>query len=123
MAIKSKCAFKFQDAALYELFAGVLFCARRRRLVRRQAVLQDHRSGEVPGQARYRLTWYFHDLALLSCTFDTEIHDTASHHSWVAGVTLNRSLYETVLRELLLERAEHTVELYEGSGAAWRKVR
>ena len=40
-----------------------------------------------------------------------------------AGVTLNRSLYETVLRELLLERAEHTVELYEGSGAAWRKVR
>ena len=40
-----------------------------------------------------------------------------------AGVTLNRSLYETVLRELLLERAEHTVELYEGSGAAWRKAR
>ena len=40
-----------------------------------------------------------------------------------AGVTLNRSLYETVLREVLLERAEHTVELYEGSGAAWRKVR
>lgn len=43
------------------------------------------------------------------------------HHA--AGVTLNRSLYETVLRELLLERAEHTVELYEGSGAAWRRVR
>lgn len=40
-----------------------------------------------------------------------------------AGVTLNRSLYETVLRELLLDRAEHTVELYEGSGSAWRKVR
>ncbi|KAL0034692.1 hypothetical protein WJX77_003027 [Trebouxia sp. C0004] len=43
--------------------------------------------------------------------------------SGLPGVTLNRSLYETVLRELLLERAEHTVELYEGSGAAWRKVR
>ncbi len=42
---------------------------------------------------------------------------------FMAGVTLNRSLYETVLRELLLERAEHTVELYEGSGSAWRKVR
>ncbi|KAL3140673.1 hypothetical protein ABBQ32_005238 [Trebouxia sp. C0010 RCD-2024] len=41
----------------------------------------------------------------------------------LAGVTLNRSLYETVLRELLLDRAEHTVELYEGSGSAWRKVR
>ena len=43
------------------------------------------------------------------------------HHD--AGVTLNRSLYETVLRELLLERAEHIIELYEGSGAAWRRVR
>lgn len=46
-----------------------------------------------------------------------------SKHNATAGVTLNRSLYETVLRELLLERAEHTVELYEGSGSAWRKVR
>lgn len=44
-------------------------------------------------------------------------------HIAVTGVTLNRSLYETVLRELLLERAEHTIELYEGSGAAWRKTR
>lgn len=43
--------------------------------------------------------------------------------SGLPGVTLNRSLYETVLRELLLERAEQTVELYEGSGSAWRKVR
>lgn len=40
-----------------------------------------------------------------------------------AGVTFNRNMYETILRELLVERAEHTVELYEGSGAAWRKVR
>jgi DNA mismatch repair protein MSH2 len=35
-------------------------------------------------------------------------------------VSLNRALFETVLRELLLERAEHTVEVYEGSGATWR---
>lgn len=47
--------------------------------------------------------------------------EASMHHP--AGVTLNRSLYETILRELLLERAEHTIELYEGSGAAWRKVR
>ncbi len=52
VAMRSKCAFKLQDAALYEVFAGVLFRARRRRLVRRQAVLQDHRSGEVLGEAR-----------------------------------------------------------------------
>ena len=34
-------------------------------------------------------------------------------------MALNRSLYERVLRDLLVERAEHTVELYEGAGAAW----
>ena len=39
------------------------------------------------------------------------------------GVTLNRSLYETVLRALLLEGGEHTVEMYEGSGAHWRKCK
>lgn len=42
---------------------------------------------------------------------------------WPAGVTLNRSLYETVLRSLLLESAEHSVELYEGSGCSWRKAK
>ena len=41
----------------------------------------------------------------------------------MAGVTLNRSLYERVLRDLLVERAEHTVELYEGSGASWTLAR
>eukprot|EP00798_Chlamydomonas_sp_ICE-L_P022048 gene22048-29112_t len=39
------------------------------------------------------------------------------------GVTLNRNLLESVLRELLLEGAGHTVELYEGSGSSWRVVR
>jgi len=34
-------------------------------------------------------------------------------------VTLNRSLYERVLRDLLVERADHTVELYGGTGASW----
>jgi hypothetical protein len=36
-----------------------------------------------------------------------------------AGVTLSRNLYEAVLRSLLLERAEHSVELYEGAAASW----
>ncbi|KAK9813003.1 hypothetical protein WJX72_007194 [[Myrmecia] bisecta] len=39
------------------------------------------------------------------------------------GVTLNRNLYETVLREFLVERAEHTVQLFEGHGASWKKTR
>ena len=39
------------------------------------------------------------------------------------GVTLSRGLFENVLRELLVERAEHTVQLFEGSGVQWRKAR
>lgn len=38
-------------------------------------------------------------------------------------VNLNRSLYETVLRELLVEGANCEVEVYEGTGATWRMAR
>ena len=40
-----------------------------------------------------------------------------------AGITLNNNLFETVLRDLLVERAEFTVQIYEGSGTQWRKVK
>ena len=40
-----------------------------------------------------------------------------------AGITLNNNLFETVLRELLVERAEFTVQIYEGSGTQWRKAK
>jgi hypothetical protein len=36
------------------------------------------------------------------------------------SVTLNRSLFEGALRELLLEGGQHSVELWEGYGAHWR---
>ncbi len=38
----------------------------------------------------------------------------------LASVSLNRHLFESALRELLLEGAEHCVEVYEGTGASWR---
>lgn len=37
----------------------------------------------------------------------------------LASVTLNRSLFEGVLRSLLLEGGQHSVELWEGAGANW----
>ena len=40
-----------------------------------------------------------------------------------AGITLNTNLFETVLRDLLVERAEFTVQIYEGTGAQWRKAK
>ena len=41
----------------------------------------------------------------------------------LAGVTLGRPLFESVLRELLLEGAEHTVEVFEGAGASWKMTK
>eukprot|EP00884_Botryococcus_braunii_P018504 jgi/Botrbrau1/5337/Bobra.0346s0011.1 len=41
----------------------------------------------------------------------------------IPGVAVNRNLYETILRDLLIERAEHTVQLFEGSGSQWRKTK
>lgn len=41
----------------------------------------------------------------------------------LATTTLNPSLFETVLREMLVGRADHTVEIYEGSGQAWQLAR
>jgi len=39
------------------------------------------------------------------------------------SVTLNRALYETVLKDLLLDGGQHSVELWEGYGAHWKVVR
>eukprot|EP00899_Mesostigma_viride_P023511 jgi/Mesvir1/4344/Mv02429-RA.1 len=41
----------------------------------------------------------------------------------LSGVTVNRSMFGTLVRDLLLERADHSVEVYEGAGAAWKLVR
>jgi hypothetical protein len=38
-------------------------------------------------------------------------------------VTLNRSLYESVLKELLLEGGQHSVELWDGYSAHWKAVK
>ena len=40
----------------------------------------------------------------------------------MASVAMNRNMFETVLKELLLEGTEHCVEVYEGTGATWRVV-
>jgi hypothetical protein len=39
------------------------------------------------------------------------------------SVTLNKTLFETVLRSLLLEGGQHSVELWEGAGASWQLTR
>ena len=41
----------------------------------------------------------------------------------LSSVTVNRSLYEQVLRAALVEQADRTVELYEGHGATWTRTK
>ncbi|KAI4331515.1 hypothetical protein MLD38_029700 [Melastoma candidum] len=38
-------------------------------------------------------------------------------------VTVSKNMFETVVRDLLLERTDHTLEVYEGSGSNWRLVK
>ncbi len=43
--------------------------------------------------------------------------------SGVPSVTLNLNLFQTVLRDLLLERADRTVEMWECAGSSWKLAR
>ncbi|KAK4483392.1 hypothetical protein RD792_010578 [Penstemon davidsonii] len=41
----------------------------------------------------------------------------------ISSVSVSKNMFEKVARDLLLERTDHTLELYEGSGSNWRLVR
>lgn len=38
----------------------------------------------------------------------------------ISSVSVSRSMFETIARDLLLERTDHTLEVYEGSSSNWR---
>lgn len=48
---------------------------------------------------------------------------TCQQHVIGVGVTLNQSLFETVLHALLIDGRDFTVEMYQGNGAKWNKSR
>ncbi|KAI9094771.1 hypothetical protein K1719_026577 [Acacia pycnantha] len=41
----------------------------------------------------------------------------------ISSVSVSRNMFETIARDLLLERTDHTLELYEGSGSKWRLIK
>lgn len=41
----------------------------------------------------------------------------------LSSVSVSKNMFETIARDLLLERTDHTIELYEGSGSNWRLVK
>ncbi|CAA6665297.1 unnamed protein product [Spirodela intermedia] len=38
----------------------------------------------------------------------------------ISSVSVSKNMFETIARDLLLERNDHTLEIYEGSGSNWR---
>ncbi|XP_076922811.1 DNA mismatch repair protein MSH2-like [Bidens hawaiensis] len=41
----------------------------------------------------------------------------------LSSVSVSKNMFETIVRDLLLERTNHSLELYEGSGSNWRLVK
>lgn len=53
----------------------------------------------------------------------TALRQLGSDSDALSSVSISRSMFETIIRDLLLTRADHTVELYEGNGSNWRLIR
>ncbi|KAA8542299.1 hypothetical protein F0562_023565 [Nyssa sinensis] len=53
----------------------------------------------------------------------TALRQLGSGSDALSSVSISRNMFETIVRDLLLERTDHTLELYEGSGSSWRLVK
>lgn len=53
----------------------------------------------------------------------TALRQLGSGSTSLSSVSISKSMFETIARDLLLERTDHTLELYEGSGSNWRLVK
>ncbi|KAH0891562.1 hypothetical protein HID58_053991 [Brassica napus] len=53
----------------------------------------------------------------------TALRQIGSGANALSSVSISKNMFETIVRDLLLERNDHTVELYEGSGSNWRLVK
>ncbi|CAK9147803.1 unnamed protein product [Ilex paraguariensis] len=53
----------------------------------------------------------------------TALRQLGSGADAISSVSVSKTMFETIARDLLLERTDHTLELYEGSGSNWRLVK
>ncbi|EOY20929.1 hypothetical protein QUC31_007102 [Theobroma cacao] len=53
----------------------------------------------------------------------TALRQLGSGSDGLSSVTVSKSMFETIARDLLLERTDHTLELYEGSGSHLRLMK
>ncbi|PKI43889.1 hypothetical protein CRG98_035723, partial [Punica granatum] len=53
----------------------------------------------------------------------TALRQLGSGADALSSVSVSKNMFETIARDVLLERTDHTLELYEGNGSNWRLVR
>ncbi|GAB2226312.1 hypothetical protein Drorol1_Dr00022114 [Drosera rotundifolia] len=53
----------------------------------------------------------------------TAMRQLGSGPDALSSVSVSKNMFESITRDLLLERTDHTVELYQGSGSNWRLVK
>ncbi|GMY15377.1 DNA mismatch repair protein MSH2 isoform X1 [Fagus crenata] len=53
----------------------------------------------------------------------TALRQLGSGSDALSSVSVSKNMFETIARDLLLERTDHTLEIYEGSGSNWRLVK
>lgn len=53
----------------------------------------------------------------------TALRQLGSGADGISSVSISKNMFETIARDLLLDRTDHTLELYEGSGSDWRLVK
>lgn len=53
----------------------------------------------------------------------TALRQLGSGSNGLSSVSISKNMFETIARDLLLERTDHTLELYEGSGSNWKLVK
>ncbi|KAG6477118.1 hypothetical protein ZIOFF_066370 [Zingiber officinale] len=50
----------------------------------------------------------------------TALRQLGSGSDGISSMSVSKSMFESIARDLLLERTDHTLELYEGSGSNWK---
>ncbi|CAN0916100.1 DNA mismatch repair protein MSH2 [Linum grandiflorum] len=53
----------------------------------------------------------------------TALRQLGNGSDCLSSVSISRNMFETIARDVLLERTDHTLELYEGTGSNWRLVK
>lgn len=53
----------------------------------------------------------------------TALRQLGSGSDGLSSVSVSKNMFEMIARDILLERTDHTLELYEGSGSKWRLIK